>query len=542
MNEQTSASRIVLAALDGQGDKVRWEHHNIVRIGTQTDLEVVLTEPTVSPHHATLALTEGGWTLEEAQTGTGTFLNGMPVTKPQKVERDDVIHCGRQGLRITDLEDPTVWIHCRPHLPKENAGASPAGLKVDAVTHRSWEEGLRQLSDASGQASGKHLFTLLRAGYHLSRVNSLQELLQSVLDDTVAVLNAKQGTMLLIDEATGKLAPFAHSSLGPRKSGTEFSMSLASRCFMSGESMLCSDVSALSESARHGSLAEGSMSSVICAMLRSPRQRLGVLHLYRISNQEPFNEEELQLADAIAASVSVGVECAQIIEKHREPFLQKITDFVGRAVALRDPHTGKHSKRVQAYAMMLAEQMGAPWEEYQRIRLGARLHDLGKLVIADAVLNKPGWLTQEEMEKMRQATLRGVALAGAFPELAPILPIIRSHHERWDGTGYPDGLKGACIPYGARVVAIANCFDAMTVDQPYRAALSLEDAFAELKAGAGTQFDPAFVETFLNLRPKLEALVTKDQQELRQSVGSSLPGRLHAMGKEPLAAGLADKV
>jgi HD-GYP domain-containing protein (c-di-GMP phosphodiesterase class II) len=541
MNEQKTPSRIVLAGFDVAPDERRWEHSSAVRIGAQKDLEVVLDHPSVSPHHATVALTDFGWMLEDAQSSAGTFLNGIAVTTPQKVDRGDVIHCGGQGLKVMEMEEATVCIRCPSYPPKDEVVALGPSMKVEAVTQRSWEEGLQQLSDVGAQASGKHLFTLLRAGYHLSRVSSLQELLQSVLDDTVAVLNATQGTMLLIDESTGQLTPYAHSSIGPRNSAPEFSMSLASRCFTRGESLLCSDVGTLSESARHESLARGSMSSVICAMLRSPRQRLGVLHLYRIAQQEPFARGELELADAVAASVAVGVECAQIIERHREPFVQKITNFVGRAVALRDPHTGKHSKRVQTYAMMLAEEIGAPWEEYQRIRLGAGLHDLGKLVIADAVLNKPGWLTQEEMEKMKQATLRGVALASAFPELAPVLPIIRSHHERWDGTGYPDGFKGACIPFGARVVAIANCFDAMTVDQPYRKALPLEQAFAELTEGAGTQFDPAFVEAFLRLRPKLETLLAKNPQDLRACPGASLSGRLHATQNEPLAVGAADE-
>ena len=527
MPEQKSPSRLVLAPLNGKDETRRWEHSSILRIGGQRDLEVVLDDPSVSPHHATLALNDCGWMLEDAHSAAGTYLNGVPVTKAEKVQFEDVVHCGRQGLKIVVLEEATVCIRRPAQAPKEGAKASRPG--VEAVTQRSWEDGLRELAEGSVQAShGKHLFTLLRAGYHLARVSSLKDLVQSVLNDTVAVLNATQGTMLLIDEATGKLTPCGHSDIGPRNSAAEFSMSLATRCFERGESLLCSDVGDLRELERRQSLASGAMKSVICAILRSPRHRIGVLHLYRNPQETPFSKDELQLADAVAASVSVGVECAQIIEKHRAPFLEKISDFVSRAVALRDPHTGRHSERVRIYAVMLAEHIGAPREEFERICLGAGLHDLGKLVMADAVLNKPGWLTHEEVAKMRQATLRGVALAEAFPELTPILPIIRSHHERWDGTGYPDGLKGACIPYGARVVAIANCFDAMTVDQPYRGALSMDQAFAELEEGSGTQFDPEFVGAFLQLRPKLEAALAGNQGEPPSSGNPGLPRRCNA--------------
>jgi HD-GYP domain-containing protein (c-di-GMP phosphodiesterase class II) len=512
MIEQRPPSRIVLAALEEAGTGQRWESDQLMRIGTNEELEVVLTDATVSPHHATLAYGMLGWSLTDEGSAAGTFLNGVPVTSAQKVELNDVIHCGKSGLRVVLVEEATVRIR-NSSLPPE-ATVPQEGVRVEAVTHRSWEEGLQQLADGPPVVShGKHLLTLLRAGHHLSRVESLQELLQSVLDDTVCVLNASHGSLLLSDKATGKLAPAVHSSFGTPNVHPDFSMSLAIRCMSRGESLLCADVGSLDGS----SLGDARVHSVICALLRSPRKRLGVLQLFRTAQQPAFDEEELQLADAVAASASVGVECAQTIEQHRQPFLEKITNFVRRAVELRDPHTGGHSMRVQCYALLLAERLGAPHDEFERIRLGAGLHDLGKLVMADAILNKPGWLTREELDKIQQATLRGVSLASAFPELAPILPIIRSHHERWDGAGYPDGLAGEAIPYGARVVAIANCFDAMTVDQPYRQALPLEQAFAELLEGAGSQFDPDFVNAFLQLRPKLEALVTSSHRHAEDS-------------------------
>jgi HD-GYP domain-containing protein (c-di-GMP phosphodiesterase class II) len=247
------------------------------------------------------------------------------------------------------------------------------------------------------------------------------------------------------------------------------------------------------------------MASVICALLRSPRQRLGVLHLDRGLKQEPFTREDLQLADALAASISVGIECAQVVEKHREPFLVKAAAFVRRAIELRDPHTGRHVERVKMYASWLADELRLPPEDCKNLQVGALLHDVGKIAVRDAVLQKRDKLTPAELAVMREQTLKGVALAECLPDLAPVLPIIRSHHERWDGTGYPDGLAGESIPLLARIVAIADAFDAMTVDQPYRHARPLQEAFAELNAGAGTQFDPKLVQVFCHLGPRLEA-------------------------------------
>jgi len=356
---------------------------------------------------------------------------------------------------------------------------------------------------------GKQFLTLLRAGYHLSRIASLKEMLQAILDDTVTVFNAQHGTILLMDDATGELAPFAHSSFQNQKLSSSFSNTLAKRCFSRGESLLCGDVNNDVDLNRSQNIVKGRMTSIICALLRSPRKRLGVLHLDRGPLQDPFSKDELHLTDALAANVSAGIECALLVEKHREPFFEKLTAFVARTIELRDPHTGKHNQRVQTYAMLLAEELGLHPEERQQLRVGAGLHDLGKIVIDDATLRKPDKLTPEEYDRMKQLTLKGVALAEIFPDLLPILPIIRSHHERWDGTGYPDGLSGQGIPRLARIVAIANAFDTMTSDQVYRPALSLQEAFVELQAGAGTQFDPGLVRTFLCLRSRLEPLLTK---------------------------------
>ncbi len=169
MNAQRPPSRIVLAGYDGKPDERRWEHNSVLRIGSEKGLEVVIDDPAVSPHHATLSITERGWMLEDAHSAAGTFLNGLPATKMEKVSLGDVIHCGAYGLKVTYLEEPTVCIRC-PSPARNNGDAAPApGMKVEAVTHRSWEEGLQDLSARSELVNhGNHLFTLLRAGYHPS--------------------------------------------------------------------------------------------------------------------------------------------------------------------------------------------------------------------------------------------------------------------------------------------------------------------------------------------------------------------------------------
>ncbi len=248
------------------------------------------------------------------------------------------------------------------------------------------------------------------------------------------------------------------------------------------------------------------MSSIICALLRSPRQRLGVLHLDRGPTQDAFTESDLYLTDAIAASVAIGIESAQLIEQQRQQFIDTV-QTLARAVEMRDQYTGEHTRRVTDYSLLLAEQLRLPAAEKYQLQIGTPLHDIGKIGIDDAILRKPGKLTAGEFEAMKTHTTKGASMVTSLLNLAPMIPIIKHHHERFDGKGYPDGLHGEQIPMSARIVAVADAFDAMTSERPYRPALPTEKAFLELAETSGTHFDPRCVEAFLNMRARVEALL-----------------------------------
>jgi putative nucleotidyltransferase with HDIG domain len=244
------------------------------------------------------------------------------------------------------------------------------------------------------------------------------------------------------------------------------------------------------------------MGSVMCVLLRTPRRRLGVLHLDRGLEQQPFTEDDLHLADALAAHVSATLESALLLHQQRELFLKTITTLA-QAVELRDDYTGGHTQRVTRYALLLAERLGLDREQTDIIRLGSPLHDIGKIGIDDAILRKPGKLTPEEYALMKEHTTKGAEILSNIPEMAPIIPIVRNHHERWDGTGYPDRLAGTDIPYLARIVAVADAFDAITSPRPYHTyhqCRSSSWAFGELQRQAGRQFDPDCVAAFLDIR------------------------------------------
>jgi HD-GYP domain-containing protein (c-di-GMP phosphodiesterase class II) len=171
-------------------------------------------------------------------------------------------------------------------------------------------------------------------------------------------------------------------------------------------------------------------------------------------------------------------------------------DVLLRALAERNPNLGGHLSEVADLAERTARRLGLPAEEVERVRHAGELHDAGKVAIPDGILSKPGPLDAAEWGFVRRHPLIGERIVAAAPSLTRVARLVRSTHERWDGTGYPDRLVADAIPLGSRIVAVADAYDAMTSERPYAAARTPQEALDELRRCAGTQFDPAVVETF----------------------------------------------
>jgi putative two-component system response regulator len=189
----------------------------------------------------------------------------------------------------------------------------------------------------------------------------------------------------------------------------------------------------------------------------------------------------------------------QLMMYHLQQTYEASLVMLANAVELRDKYTRGHIERVMKYAVAIAERLG--WNDAQlgQLRFGAILHDIGKIYIRESILRKPGPLTQEEWVEMKQHAALGADLLKSISYLAGAIPIIRHHHERWDGMGYPDGLAGEDIPVGARIVAVADCFDAMTTERVYKDSEPREKAIHEIQSSQGTRYDPAVVKAFLSL-------------------------------------------
>jgi hypothetical protein len=234
----------------------------------------------------------------------------------------------------------------------------------------------------------------------------------------------------------------------------------------------------------------------IFAPISLGEETIGVIALLNQENGG-FTEKNLQLLLTLANQASGAINSARLFEDLQASYLSTI-QALAAAIDAKDSYTRGHSGRVVKYSQRIAAQMGLSGDEIMAVKTAAYLHDIGKIGIDERILLKPGALTAVECQNIMRHPGISAKILARVAFLQEAIPVVRHHHERFDGGGYPDGLAGAEIPLGARILAVADSFDAMTSDRPYRRALDARQARLELKRSAGAQFDPLVVEAFLN--------------------------------------------
>ncbi|HEX6292649.1 MAG TPA: HD domain-containing phosphohydrolase [Herpetosiphonaceae bacterium] len=233
----------------------------------------------------------------------------------------------------------------------------------------------------------------------------------------------------------------------------------------------------------------------IMHVLRVQDRPVGVLQM-TWSESMPLSGKDAQLFEVFTSSMAVALENGRLYSKLKHQNLQTIAALAA-AIDARDTYTSGHSEQVTKYAVRMAEVMEQTETWIERLRYGALLHDVGKIGVPDSILLKPGALTPEEFERMKQHPITGARIVERV--LDDVRDIIRHHHERYDGTGYPDGLKGEEIPLESRVIAVADALDAMTSDRAYRKGMSVEQAVKILRAGRNEQWQGDIVDVLIDL-------------------------------------------
>ncbi|MFC1651027.1 HD domain-containing phosphohydrolase [Candidatus Latescibacterota bacterium] len=237
----------------------------------------------------------------------------------------------------------------------------------------------------------------------------------------------------------------------------------------------------------------------------------GVLAAERLKGLNDFSSNDTEFMMNFCNQIAISLENAKLIDYMKQSFVSSILSLAS-ALEAKDSYTRGHSNRVATYSTIVARKLGLEEESVESIRLMALMHDIGKIGVSDNTLNKPGKLSDKEFDNVKQHPELGVRIIEPLLQNKSELRYVRSHHERYDGKGYPDGLKGDSIPLEARIMAVADCYDAMTSQRSYRTALSKEYALSEIEKNKGTQFCPQitdlFIESISSMSDDLYYLIT----------------------------------
>jgi len=327
----------------------------------------------------------------------------------------------------------------------------------------------------------------------------LDTIITSITQMARYALNASFSSMYLLDEKTGEL--FLRCTNAPIENQIgRFHLNkqagIAGWVAQNSQPLIVNDIN---KDPRFNGLIDeiyGSPTkSIICAPLISRNKVTGIIKLINKEGGGDFGWQDLQTLVAIAATAALTVENLKLNECLQDSYKSTVKALVSLSDAKEITGSG-HSKRVARYALMGATQLSLPEEERRNIEYAAILHDIGKLAISDSILNKSATLTQEEWRILRSHPQISFNLLKEIPFLVEASKHILYHHERYDGMGYPYGLKGEAIPLGARLIAVADAFDNMTTEHAYHDAISTRDAFVELGKCMGSQFCPIAVKAF----------------------------------------------
>jgi HD-GYP domain-containing protein (c-di-GMP phosphodiesterase class II) len=342
----------------------------------------------------------------------------------------------------------------------------------------------------------QQLNTLVELSSLINSSLDTMEIKKRAINAATSLLDAETGNLLLIDQETEEIFFEAGLEEKLKKLRLKKGEGIAGWVAETGEPLIIqytrSNHEFLKQADKNDAFA---IRDMICVPLKTKDKVIGVLQVIN-KKHDFFDEDDKEVLIALANQVAIAIENANLYQELKGAFYC-MAMALAEAIEKRDSYTGGHTKRVMDYSVSIGKTMGLPRRELENLELAAILHDVGKIGVKDDILLKVGELDHNELKEMTKHSKYGAEILNHLRQLKDVAPGVKGHHERFDGKGYPDRLSGEKIPLIARIIAVADAFDAMTTDRPYRRAKSPEKALNELRDKMGTQFDRKVVEAFI---------------------------------------------
>ncbi|PKK91628.1 MAG: hypothetical protein CVV64_02865 [Candidatus Wallbacteria bacterium HGW-Wallbacteria-1] len=502
-------------------------------IGRGQECQICLESSSVSRCHARIIEIDGDYHLEDQDSTNKVFINRKAVSREILLNGDEIA-IGDFKLRFTSggVRDRIIK-EILELIPQESASeASSKSLRgkresAEYMIQQLQKKVLNQLFPAVLTPEGEELameFQEIRHAFDemaeqniavqkdreillsigkisgiISSITDIRALLGSILEATVNVFKADHGFIMLARNPDKKLVPVLGRNYLNRSITSEevtLSGSIATETVKTRKAVLTVDAARDPRFMANQSIVMNNINQVMCAPMISATDCAGAIYIeIRDSKREPFTPQSLEHLQIFANQAAVALENARLYGRIHKLYMSTI-EALATALEYKDPYTKGHSKRVQQYSVALAQEMGLDRKQIETLEYAALLHDIGKIGIADSILKKAATLSEDEYKMIREHPQMGAKLMEPVQLLLDKIPSVRHHHEKWNGSGYPDGLSGDKIPLLARIIAVADTFDAMTSKRSYRDAMTPLRAKEEIQKNSGTQFDPEVVEVF----------------------------------------------
>jgi putative nucleotidyltransferase with HDIG domain len=339
--------------------------------------------------------------------------------------------------------------------------------------------------------------TLFTMSHSISSSTDVDTAIDLILEKTALLMRAKFCVLRLLGKGRRKIASTLSSGLkqDELKIFSRFESSIYRKVLKTGLPIVISDVAVHFKKTKPAHLKKHGIHSVIMVPLFSNRRKAGVLAAY-ITEVRIFEKEDVDMFSMIAGLCALAIDNSGMLERVKNDYFNTIKTLA-KIIDANDSYTRGHCDKVMKYSLQICKRMNLRGQVVNTIRTASLLHDIGKVGVDLSIIRKEGKLTEDDWKKIRMHPDIGAKIISQVGFLNDTVPIIKYHHERFAGGGYPDSArKGEKIPLGSRIIAVADAYDAMTSERPYRKAMSRGEAVAELRRCSGTQFDPVVVDAF----------------------------------------------
>jgi putative nucleotidyltransferase with HDIG domain len=458
-------------------------------LGRDAACELILLHPSISRRHAVIDLRDGAYTVEDLSTN-GLFVNGRPVDRHRLADGDVLVLGGASEYPI-----------------RYSSEESRLGI---TMTQFQYDYSAGALGDV------KNLRKLIEINKAITTSLELEEVFELLLEGILEIASGTRA-MILLRGDDGVLETVYEKNLeqtGSRIAGKGISGSVVKRVVESGEPVLINDVADNPDFEAQASIQALDLRSIVAIPLKYSQAYLstaghrepllGVVYVDSRSARRRFQQDDLDLMMAFSTQGAISLENAKLHRELQESYLELVISLA-EAVELKDRYTRGHSELVSRYAVEVARRMGLTDNEIEVIKRGGMLHDVGKIGIDEAILNKKGSLTDEEFNEIKNHPVYGANILEPIAFLRGEREIVLQHHEKMDGSGYPQGLHGDDISIGARIIAVCDVFEGVTSNRPYRKPMTPDEVIELLETEAATRkLDAEIVKLFLEVYEEAE--------------------------------------